>query len=78
MADHVPGPIRGISRRHFLRAVGVAGTAVGLGGTLGRGRALAQAQEVKADPSVKRGGTDRKSTRLNSSHHVVSRMPSSA
>ena len=25
--------------------------------TLGRGRALAQAQEVKADPSVKRGGT---------------------
>ena len=57
MADHVPGSIRGISRRHFLRAVGVAGTAVGLGGTLGRGRALAQAQEVKADPSVKRGGT---------------------
>ena len=25
-----------------------------------------------------RGGEDRKSTRLNSSHHVVSRMPSSA
>jgi len=57
MADHIQGPIRGISRRHFLRAVGVAGTAVGLGGTLGRGRALAQAQEVKADASVKRGGT---------------------
>ena len=24
------------------------------------------------------GGTDRKSTRLNSSHHAISRMPSSA
>jgi hypothetical protein len=27
MADHAPRPIRSISRRHFLRAVGVAGTA---------------------------------------------------
>ena len=57
MADRVSSPIRSISRRHFLRAVGVAGTAVGLSGTLWRGRALAQTQEVKADPSVKRGGT---------------------
>ena len=29
-------------------------------------------------PTLREGGTDRKSTRLNSSHNVASRMPSSA
>src|SRR5688500_10822111 len=71
MADQVPSPIRGISRRHSLRAVGVAGTAVGLGGTLGRGRALAQAQEVKADASIKRGGTLRYGVHSASAHFDV-------
>ena len=43
MTDHAPGESQHISRRHFLRAVGVKGTAVTLGATAGRGRALAQA-----------------------------------
>ena len=54
MTDHVPGPSR-ISRRRFLRAVGVTTAVVAAGVPAGRGRALAQ--EVKADPAVKRGGT---------------------
>ena len=57
MTPYAPGQNRGISRRYFLRTAAMAGTAVTLGSTIGRGRALAQAQEVKADPAVKRGGT---------------------
>ena len=57
MTPYVPGQNRGISRRYFLRTAAMAGTAVTLGSTIGRGLALAQAQEVKADPAVRRGGT---------------------
>src|SRR5262249_62234568 len=54
MTDHIAARTR-VSRRAFLRTVGVAGGTVALASTLGRGRALAD--EVKADPGVKRGGT---------------------
>ena len=54
MTDHIAARTR-VSRRAFLRTVGVAGGTVALASTLGRGRALAD--EVKTDPGVKRGGT---------------------
>src|SRR5215472_16829512 len=54
MTDHIAARTR-VSRRAFLRTVGVAGGTVALASTLGRGRPLAD--EVKADPGVKRGGT---------------------
>src|SRR5215471_6280165 len=54
MTDYIAARTR-VSRRAFLRTVGVAGGTVALASTLGRGRALAD--EVKADPGVKRGGT---------------------
>ena len=39
---------------------------------------LAEGAELAASPQIRNQGTDRKSTRLNSSHIQKSRMPSSA
>ncbi len=71
MADHVPAPncARRVTRRDFLRAVGVAGGTVALASTAGRGRALAQ--EVKADAAVKRGGTLRYGVHTAPAHFDV-------
>src|SRR5262245_34281942 len=69
MSQHVPISTSRITRRHFLRAAGTAGGAIALGATVGRGRA--HAQEVKADPAVKKGGTLRYGVHTPPAHFDV-------
>src|SRR5881396_344609 len=72
MADQVPSPTRTstVSRRAFLRAAGVAG-GIAVAGALPRGPASAQDAGVKADPSVKRGGTLRYGVHTAPAHFDV-------
>jgi peptide/nickel transport system substrate-binding protein len=58
-----------ISRRAFLRTVGVAGGTVAMCSALGRGRA--EAQGVTADPSARRGGTLRYGVHTAPAHFDV-------
>src|SRR5262245_30949139 len=71
MTNPVPASFRSLSRRDFLRTTGVGGGAVALGTAFGTGRALAQAQEVKADPAVKHGGTLRYGVHTAPAHFDV-------
>ena len=63
------------SRRDFLKFGALAGAGLGLG-------ALPSAEAAPDPKALKLQGhdeiSDRKSTRLNSSHEWISRMPSSA
>ena len=75
-----------ISRRDALKALGLGTAALAAPGLLRSAPALAKAADINMKAIPRTGekvpaiglGTDRKSTRLNSSHSSVSRMPSSA
>ncbi len=76
-----------MTRRTFAKLSATCAAATAAIGTFGAGTALAANETSEAEASeIKRirsccrgcGKIDRKSTRLNSSHPVQSRMPSSA
>ena len=65
---------RGISQKEFAKMIGTQPSH--LSEVLNGKRALTTELAVKIENAI--GLPDRKSTRLNSSHNVASRMPSSA
>jgi peptide/nickel transport system substrate-binding protein len=59
MAKQVPShkESRSVSRRSFLKTLGVAGGSAAIAPALGRSRAIAQESQFRADPNARPGGT---------------------